>query len=160
MKVLYILTGLALVLSAWADYGKTRKALEIAAKRFAKLLGEFALLLILVSLALTALPPRAITSYLEGPGMLVGTLLASLVGSVTFIPGFISYPLAGILHSRGVPYTVLAAFVTTLMMVGVVTFPLEQRFLGTKVAVVRNVLYFCLALVTSLAIGIIFGELP
>ena len=92
--------------------------------------------------------------------MLVGTLLASLVGSVTFIPGFISYPLAGILHSRGVPYTVLAAFVTTLMMVGVVTFPLEQRFLGTKVAVIRNVLYFCLALVTSLAIGIIFGELP
>jgi len=130
MKILYVMTALALVVSFWAHPGKTRKALEIAVKRFGKLLGEFAVLLILVSLALTALPPKAIMSYLEGPGLLVGTLLASLVGSITFIPGFISYPLAGILHSRGVPYTVLAAFVTTLMMVGVVTFPLEQRIFG------------------------------
>jgi uncharacterized membrane protein YraQ (UPF0718 family) len=159
MKVLYLFTGICLVFSLVADSSRTWKALKIAAKRFFKLLGEFTLLLILVSLALTMLPPRTIVSYLEGPGMIIGTLLASLVGSLTFIPGFISYPLAGILHSKGVPYTVLAAFVTTLMMVGVVTFPLEQKILGTKVAVVRNLLYFFLALVTSLAIGLIFGEL-
>ncbi len=160
MIFLYLLTGVALAVSFMASPQKTKQALKIATKRFGKLLGEFALLLVLVSLALTALPPKAITAYLEGPGMLVGTLLASLVGSITFIPGFISYPLAGLLHSKGVPYTVLAAFVTTLMMVGVVTFPLEQKIFGTKVAVARNLLYFFLALITSVAIGLIFGELP
>jgi len=160
MKILYLLTGLGLVLSLVADPPRTGKALKIAAKRFSKLLGEFALLLILVSLALTLLPPRTILSYLEGPGKLVGTAIAALIGSITFIPGFISYPLAGILHNQGVPYVVLAAFVTTLMMVGIVTFPLEQKILGTRVAIARNILYFILALITSLAIGLIFGEIP
>jgi len=160
MVILYVLTGICFFASLMADPSKTLQALKIAGKRFLKLLGEFALLLILVSLALTLLPPQSITHYLKGPGKLLGTLIAATVGSLTFIPGFIAYPLAGILHQQGIPYFVLAAFVTTLMMVGVVTFPMEQRIMGTRVALVRNILYFFLALLTSLAIGLVFGELP
>ncbi len=160
MKILYILTGICLLISLVANPFKTYQALKIAGKRFTKLLGEFALLLILVSLGLTLLPPRSILGYLKGPGKLFGTLIAAAVGSFTFIPGFIAYPLAGILHQQGIPYMVLASFVTTLMMVGVVTFPMEQRILGIRVALVRNILYFLLALLTSLGIGLIFGELP
>lgn len=160
MIVLYVLTGICLLASLMANPSKTLQALKIAGKRFFKLLGEFALLLILVSLALTLLPPQSITHYLKGPGKLLGTLIAATVGSITLMPGFIAYPLAGILHQQGIPYFVLAAFVTTLMMVGVVTFPIEQKIMGTRVGLVRNILYFFLALITSLAIGLIFGELP
>ncbi len=159
MKVVASLTVICLLVSFLSDREKTLKALKVACKRFFKLMGDFALLLVLVSVALTLLPPQTIVKYLEGPGLWLGSVVAALVGSVAFIPGFISYPLAGILHNKGIPYTVIASFVTTLMMVGFLTFPLERRFLGTKLALIRNIMFFLIALVVSLGIGIIYGEL-
>jgi len=159
LKFVAFLAGIALVASFLADREKTKKALTVAWKRFFKLLGDFALLLVLVSIALTLLPPQTIVRHLEGPGLFLGSVVAALVGSVAFIPGFISYPLAGILHSKGVPYTVIASFVTTLMMVGFLTFPLERRFLGTKLALVRNLTFLLIALVVSLGIGVLYGEI-
>ena len=159
MKFIAILTAVAILASFASDRENTRKALKIALKRFLKLMGDFALLLVLVSIALTLLPPQTIVKYLEGPGLLLGSVVAALVGSIAFIPGFISYPLAGILHGKGVPYTVIASFVTTLMMVGFITFPLEKRFLGAKLALVRNLLFFFIALLVSLGIGMLYGEI-
>jgi uncharacterized membrane protein YraQ (UPF0718 family) len=158
LKLLAAITAVCLLVSLSADREKTVRALKTAWKKFAKLLGDFALLLVLVSVALTLLPPQTIVKYLEGPGLLLGSVVAALVGCVAFIPGFISYPLAGILHSKGIPYTVIASFVTTLMMVGFLTFPLERRFLGTKLALIRNLMFFVIALLVSLGIGIIYGE--
>jgi len=50
---------------------------------------------------------------------------------------------------------VLAAFTTTLMMVGILTFPIEKAYFGTKVTVVRNILSFFIALAVAIAGGII-----
>jgi len=58
--------------------------------------------------------------------------MASFFGSITLMPGFIAFPLCGILLKKGVTYMVLSAFSTTLMMVGFVTFPLEKNILGLK----------------------------
>ena len=41
----------------------------------------------------------------------------------------------------------VATFMTTLMMVGVVTLPLEIKYFGRNVAIVRNVLNFFAAIV-------------
>ncbi len=80
--------------------------------------------------------------------------------SIAAIPGFVAFPLSGILLEKGVPYTVIAAFTTTLMMVGVVTFPLEKRFMGARAAMARNLAGLVVALAVSMAIGLFFGELP
>ncbi len=159
MKVVALFAAVALIISFLSDREKTKRAVTVAWRRFFKLIGDFALLLVLVSVALTLLPPQTIVRYLEGPGLFLGSVIAALVGSVAFIPGFISYPLAGILHGKGVPYTVIASFVTTLMMVGFLTFPLERRFLGTKLALVRNLTFLFIALLVSLGIGVLYGEI-
>jgi ABC-type nitrate/sulfonate/bicarbonate transport system permease component len=57
-----------------------------------------------------------------------------------------------------VPYAVLGAFSTTLMMVGVATFPLEKKFLGSKVTIIRNLLGLVIALMIALVIGLAYGE--
>jgi len=75
------------------------------------------------------------------------------------MPGFIAFPLCGILHDQGVPYAILASFSTTLMMVGVMTFPLEQKYLGTKVTIIRNVVGLLMALIIAVVIGLIYGEI-
>ncbi len=53
---------------------------------------------------------------------------------------------------------VLSAFTTTLMMVGVLTYPIEKEYFGMKVTVIRNVISFFIAIIVALVIGIFFGE--
>ena len=81
--------------------------------------------------------------------------IAALVGSVTLIPGFISYPIAAVLIREGATYAVVATFMTTLMMVGVVTLPLEIAYFGRRAAILRNVLNFFAAIVIGACVGLV-----
>ena len=55
---------------------------------------------------------------------------------------------------------VLSAFSTTLMMVGIVTLPIERRYLGTRLALVRNAASLIIAVFVAVVTGFAFGELP
>jgi len=81
-----------------------------------------------------------------------------IIGSITMMPGFIAYPLAGILVSRGVNYMVVAAFITTLMLVGVATYPVEKEYFGIKATVWRNIAGFIISAIIAVATGILYGE--
>ena len=115
-------------------------------------------MLVLVSIVLFLVPESLISTYLGGNNRYVGVLIGAVLGSVVLMPGFIAYPLCGILLQKGVAYMVLSAFSTTLMMVGVLTYPVEKAYLGTKVTVIRNLISFAIALLVALATGLFFGE--
>jgi len=159
MYYLYIVAGSAILISFIVNREKTLKALKIAARRFINILPAFLVMLILVSIILFLVPDEVISSYLGINNRLVGVFWASLFGSITLMPGFIAYPLCGILLKKGVPYMVLSAFATTLMMVGVLTYPIEKEYFGIKVTVVRNVISLFIALVVAVMTGIFFGEI-
>lgn len=159
MLFMYVMAGLALLLSFLADREKTGSALKIAWKRFRALLPAFGTMLLLASLVLGLLPEREILRLLTGQGRFWGVIAASLAGSVSAVPGFVAFPLAAVLLDKGVPYMILAAFTTTLMMVGVVTFPLERAYLGASVALLRNILGLVVAFAVSLSVAIVFGEI-
>ena len=138
---------------------KTLSALKIAAKRFVKILPAFLTMIILVSIVLFLIPNEVISDYLGGSNKFIGVIFASFFGSITLMPGFIAFPLAGILLKEGVAYMVLAAFTTTLMMVGILTAPIEKAYFGVKVTVIRNVISFFIALIITVVIGIFFREI-
>jgi len=142
-----------------ANRKKTLSALKIAAKRFVKILPAFLTMIILVSIVLFLIPDEVISDYLGGSNKFIGVVFASLFGSITLMPGFIAFPLAGILLKEGVAYMVLAAFITTLMMVGILTAPIEKAYFGMKVTVIRNIISFFIALIITVVIGIFFGEI-
>ena len=100
-----------------------------------------------------------IVKYLGEGNELTGLILAAIMGSITFMPGFIAFPLAGVLLQKEVNYTTIAAFSTTLMMVGVLTFPLERSYFGTKLTIIRNIASFIIAIIVAIFIGIFYGEL-
>jgi len=54
---------------------------------------------------------------------------------------------------------VLSAFTTTLMMVGILTFPIEKEYFGIKVTIIRNVISLFIALIVAVITGIFFGEI-
>jgi len=49
----------------------------------------------------------------------------------------------------------IAAFISTLMMVGIVTLPLEIKFFGKKAAYLRNGLAFVFSLLVALVMGVV-----
>jgi len=156
---LYIVAGLALLISLIASREKTVRALKIAARRFIRILPAFLVMIILVSVVLYLVPDELISRFLGSDNKFTAVALASLLGSVTFMPGFITFPLAGILVQKGVAYMVIAAFTTTLMMVGVLTAPIEKAYFGLRVTVIRNVISFLIALTVAIMIGLFFGEI-
>ena len=159
MYLLYAVTGLAVLVSLFASRQKTLQALKIAIKRFVNILSHFLIMLILVSIVLFLVSDEVIAKYLGTNNKYLAVLLASVLGSVTLMPGFIAFPLAGILLAKGVLYVVLSAFTTTLMMVGVLTYPIEKAYFGMKVTIIRNTISFFIALIIALVIGICFGEI-
>ncbi len=156
---LYIVAGLALLVSLVFSREKTVRSVKIAARRFIKIFPAFLIMIILVSIVLYLVPDVVISRYLGSENKFTAMVLASLLGSIAFIPGFIAFPLAGILVQKGVAYMVIAAFTTTLMMVGVLTAPIEKAYFGLKVTIVRNVIGFFIALVVAVMIGLFFGEI-
>ena len=156
---IYVLTALAVLVSSIANYKKTIRAFRMAGKKLLKILPTFLYMLILVSITLTFVSDDFIMRHIGGEGFLP-VVMAGLIGTVTMMPGFVAFPLCGILLEKGVSYMTLAAFTTTLMMVGVETFPVERRFLGLKAALLHNfVQNMAIAILVALGIGLAFGEL-
>jgi uncharacterized membrane protein YraQ (UPF0718 family) len=152
--IIYISVCAALLLvSLLFDRKKTLMGLKKGWNMFKNILIPFLTILILVSVALYLIPPSIISQYLGPESGAIGLVIAALVGSITLIPGFISYPIASGLIQQGASYTVVATFMTTLMMVGVVTLPLEIKYFGKRVAITRNLLNFVAAIIIGLVVG-------
>jgi len=159
MYYTYAITGLILLISFIINKQKTIKAIKISFIKFKKIFPTFITMLILVSIILFLFPDEVISNYLGNSSKFISVLLASFIGSITLMPGFVAFPLSGILLTKGVPYMVLSAFTTTLMMVGIITFPLEKEYFGVKVTVLRNTISFFIALIIAVVTGILFGEI-
>jgi uncharacterized membrane protein YraQ (UPF0718 family) len=102
---------------------------------------------------LTFISPSMISRLLGTGSGPLGFIVASLVGSITLIPGFVAFPLAATLLDQGAGVAQVAVFVSTLMMVGFVTFPLERKYFGRRAALLRNGMAYVYSLVVALVIG-------
>ena len=153
---LYSAAGIGIVYSLFKDKKKTNEALKKAWKAFANILPEFLTVLLIIGLSLAALTPEMISGIIGSSSGVLGVALASIVGAITLIPGFIAFPLAKALLDGGAGLVPVAAFVSTLMMVGVITLPLEVKFFGKRIAYTRNAMAFGF----SILIAVIMGVLP
>jgi uncharacterized membrane protein YraQ (UPF0718 family) len=120
---------------------------------FIKLLPVLLLMLAIISIVLFLIPNETLVHYMGKGSGLKGWITSAFLGSVALIPGFIAYPLCGILIDNGVAYSVIAVFITTLMMTGFLTLPVEVKFFGWKVSVIRNLVSLAAALVIGLIMG-------
>jgi len=153
MLILSIITLCFIVLSLFFDYQKTVRGIKKGIKMFINLLPILLLMLALVSIVLFLIPNETLVRYMgEGSGV-KGWITAAGVGSVALIPGFIAYPLCGILIKSGVAYSVIAVFITTLMMTGFITLPVEAKFFGWRTSIIRNLF----SLVAALFIGLLMS---
>lgn len=155
--LLYIAALAALTVSLVKDGAKTRMAVKKALRALEAILPQFLIVLMLVGGTLAVLDTETISRFLGSSSGVWGVLGASIVGAITLIPGFVAFPAAAALLSGGAGPTQVAAFVSSLMMVGVVTLPMEMKYFGKRVAISRNILAFVFSLIAAVFVGWVVG---
>lgn len=156
----YILYGSAiglLILSFVKDKKKTKMSLKKAWKSFENILPQLLTVLMIIGIMLSVLNGETISRLLGKESGVLGMSIAAVIGSVTLIPGFVAFPLAASLLKVGAGYAQITIFITTLMMVGVVTLPVEMKCFGKTTTIKRNLFAFIYSLVISIIIGGIIG---
>jgi len=152
---MYIVAFSFLFVSYIKDKKKTLKALKKAWKSFENILPQFSSILVIIGIMLAVLSPEVISGLIGEKSGGLGMLIASLIGSITLIPGFVAFPLASVLLKSGAGFMQIAVFISTLMMVGIVTIPVEIRYFGKKAAILRNSLAFVFSFIVAIAIGVV-----
>lgn len=152
----YIFYSAALILlgiSFVKDKKKTKMSLKKAWKAFENILPEFLVVILLIGLLLALLNPETISKIIGGESGWFGVILGAIVGAITLIPAFVAFPTAALLLQNGAGYMQIAAFVSTLMMVGIVTIPIEIKYFGKKISLMRNLLAFLFSFIVAYLIG-------
>ena len=157
--ILYSLAIILLAASYLKDKSKTKKALKKAWKSFENILPELLVIMLLIGVLLAVVDHDLISSLLGESSGWFGVILASIIGAITLIPGFVAFPTASLLLKGGAGYMQIAAFVSTLMMVGIVTLPVEVKYFGKKISYARNVLAFMFSFIVAIVVGMVVTNL-
>ena len=153
--IMIILAAGFLLFSIIKSRQKTKESVIIAKKLFLNTFIEVAGVMALVGLVLALLPPELIQKLLGGKSKILSTIFGALIGTITIMPAFIAFPLSKSLYMSGAHLVTIAAFLTTLTMVGVATYPIEARHFGRRFTLVRNGISFMMALVIALGMGVL-----
>ncbi|MCX6383001.1 MAG: permease [Actinobacteria bacterium] len=154
---LYLIAISFLIFSFVKDKKKTKTALLKAWKSFENILPMLLGIIIIVGILIAVLDPQLIAKLIGKNSGFLGVLILAVIGSVALIPGFIAFPTAALLLNGGAGYMQIGAFISTLMMVGVITIPLEIKYFGKKVTIIRNILAFLFSFLVAFVIGKVVG---
>lgn len=111
------------------------------------------IIILLIGLLLGFIPPEHVSRFVGEQSGFGGILLVGVAGDIMHIPAILSFPLAASFLESGASITAVAAFITTLTMIGTVTLPLEIKELGKGIALLRNGISFVIAIVIALMVG-------
>lgn len=152
--------GLAVAGLLWSykkDRNKTVQSLKKAWKSFDNILPAFALILLLIGATLAVVSPAMVNELLGANSGIIGMVVAAAIGSITLIPGFIAFPLAKAVLDMGAGIMQVAVFISTLMMVGVVTAPIESQFFSRKTMLLRNGMSIVFSFIVAFILGKVVG---
>ena len=152
----YILYGITILLLGFSYYKnkkKTKMAIKKAWKAFENILPQFLTVIMFVGVLLAVFNAQFISKIIGNNSGWFGVIIAAVVGSITLIPGFVAFPTAAMLLQNGAGYMQIGAFLSTLMMVGVVTMPVEIKYFGKRLTLLRNLFAFIFSFLVAYIIG-------
>lgn len=148
--ILYILSISLLILSFIKDKKKTITAIKTSVKSFENIMPQFLSIIILIGIILSILNPETISSLIGKDSGFFGVTLSSLIGSITVMPTFVAFSTGSTLLQNGAGISQVAALISTLTLVGIMTYPLESKYIGKKAAFLRNFVAFLFSFIVAL----------
>lgn len=153
--ILWVITLIWFFYSIFKDKKKTLDSVKMSSGMMKNIAGDILGILLMIGLLLTLIPPESLEAFLVKNNTFMATVFFAFLGSITLIPAFVAFPLAGSLAKAGAGIMPIVAFITTLTMVGIVTFPLEKKEFGTKFVLIRNGLSFVFAIFIAVVMGVL-----
>jgi ABC-type uncharacterized transport system fused permease/ATPase subunit len=126
---LYFLALLFLLISYLKDRQKTKMALFKAWKSFSNLIPEIISVMMFAGIILAILNPNTISKLIGAESGFSGILLSLIAG-----------------------YAQIAAFVSSLIAVGIVTLPLEIKYFNKHIAILRNAFALIVSFIFTMVI--------
>ena len=156
----YILYGLCIMLlliSFSKDKEKTKKSVKNGLKSWEKIMPQFLSITIVISIILAILKPEIISNLIGESSGILGVLLSSVIGSIAIMPTFVAFSTGNTLIQSGAGYAQVSALISTLTMVGFLTYTLESEYIGKKAAFYRNFLAFLFSFIVAAFMGGVFN---
>lgn len=147
--ILYSSALLLLLLSFLKDKKKTVTALKKAWKSFESIMPQFLGIILVVGIMLAVLKPEVISKIIGQGSGFMGVLISAVVGSITLMPTFVAFQTGSMLLNNGAGYAQVGALISTLTLVGVVTYALEAKYIGKKAAFLRNFIAFLFSFIVA-----------
>ena len=151
--ILWTIMIVALLISWWRNPARTRQALLASCRALKGMATDVLGMIALIGLVLAIVPQNLLVRLFSFEGVL-GFALISLVGAFITLPAPITFPLAASLLGMGAAPAALAAFITTLTMVGTVSAPVEVAYFGWRFTLLRQSLSFAAAIAIGLLLGV------
>ncbi len=155
--VIYIVAAGLLVASLIKDKKKTAAGIKKGAKSFIKLMPVLIPLFLIIGILLAVVTPEFITGMLGEESGFFGIISGITVGSVTFMPPFVAFPLGKELLEGGGAYPQVAGFLVSVMSVGVVYLAAETRYFSLKSALFRNAVSVVAAFAAVYVVWVIYS---
>ncbi|MGE4214315.1 MAG: hypothetical protein AB7E42_06010 [Anaerotignaceae bacterium] len=152
---LYSIAFISLLFSFINDKEKSIKGLKTAWKSFKNLMPSVISVMLFVGITLSLLDKNMISSIIGAKSGILGVAIALILGSITLIPSFVAFPLGGALLNAGAGYAQIAAFVSTVMAVGIITLPIEIKYFNKNFAIKRNIWAFFICVTFTVVIGVV-----
>lgn len=153
--ILYITAIILTIVSLIKSPKKTKMGLKKGWMAFKKILPILVPLFMIVGFVLSIITPETIQSVLGGDTGFIGIIIGVFIGSVTFMPPFVAYPLGAELIEQGAGYAQIAGFVAALMAVGFVYIPTEIKFFGKKSTILRNTLGLLASVIVAIIMWVV-----
>ncbi len=153
--ILYTIAIILTSISFIKDRNKTKDALLKSWKMFRNILPDILSVMLFVGLSLSLLTPSLISSIIGEKSGLMGIVYSTMIGSVALIPSFVVFPLGDTLVQNGAGLPQVAALMSTMMSVGIVTLPMEQKLFGRSFAYTRNAAGILMSLIFAYIIWVV-----
>lgn len=154
--IIYGVTFILLVISFFKDKNKTFMGIKKGYKSFIKLMPVLLPMFLFIGILMTIVTPEIISSLLGDDSGVFGIIGGLVVGSITFMPPFVAYPLGTELLANGAAMPQVAGFLVTLMSVGVVYLAMESKLFSRKSAILRNTVSLVGAIIVILVVMVVY----
>jgi len=146
---LYSVTFILFLLSYKKDKEKTKKGFIKGIKSLENILPQFLGIVISVGLILTSLEAETISNILGSSSAFFGIILSALIGAIVMMPTFVAFSTANMLLNNGAGIAQVAALVSSLTLIGLITIPLEAKYIGKRATVYRNIIAFIFSILVA-----------
>ncbi|MDD4680664.1 MAG: hypothetical protein PHP79_07245, partial [Clostridia bacterium] len=92
----------------------------------------------IVGITLALLKPETISKILGNSSGAFGVLVSAVLGSIAMMPTFVAFSTGDMLLKSGAGIAQIAALISTLTLIGIITIPMESKCIGKKATLYRK----------------------